>query len=568
MLVANGRVSADIEFTRRIVPDIDEKKLSLCRPCLKQCLLSIRLDARREWINRVLAGEARYTTQPERIGEKVLRISKSVIEFGIPLGIPKYVSWLVELGPHASYDLISTISLVMKLLKSRWSDLNGMMAVGIYYLMAENRGKRLIGGIERMIAVNADIDTLLFYCLLAVNVGYESSVIDAQRLMAQQDYKLILGEIFYTKFFRKFGFPFFMGFDKSRSEIVIVFPGTRDLSDIVTDIDAVPITDGSGKFHSGIEKTAKAVFNEIGVLVIELCNRFKGTKVVVTGHSLGGAIGSLFSYYLKLKNLNVVCFAFGSPPCMDGQTAKFCEPFITSVVFRHDLVARASLRNIDNLVCWLNGEENMGKISAYISSDLTALKNADWIAKRTRSDEVVPRSELSTPTSRRQTIVRRLTDWFSKKLIKPKISNGVVSPHLVLAGKILHLHNSESYLSTASDFETIVVETSMVSDHRGDKYVSALLAAKHRRKFKSSSSSSSFPKSVPQTVCNCCGSDFLWNSILKGEPHVHLAKQFCRKCEQFVCRECSMRPKRSIPEKGVFEPVLHCDRCVMARSRL
>ena len=103
---------------------------------------------------------------------------------------------------------------------------------------------------------------------------------------------------------------------------VIVFPGTEDASDILTDLeiglklwkDVNTSHAPPAEFHSGfLDCMTGAVCAWLDGLLPTL-RHDKITRVDVVGHSLGGALAQLASLYLALLGLaGVECTTFGSP---------------------------------------------------------------------------------------------------------------------------------------------------------------------------------------------------------------------------------------------------------------
>ena len=99
------------------------------------------------------------------------------------------------------------------------------------------------------------------------------------------------------------------------SSITVVFRGTSGIVDIATDLqfDAVPIGPGLPKAHEGFVKAFNAVYPSIE----EKLKPHLGQKqLIITGHSLGGALASLLSYRLSLDHppCQPKLYAFGCPP--------------------------------------------------------------------------------------------------------------------------------------------------------------------------------------------------------------------------------------------------------------
>ena len=75
-----------------------------------------------------------------------------------------------------------------------------------------------------------------------------------------------------------------------------------------------------------------------------MCMRSQGYKLVLTGHSLGGAIASLLSMLLMhyteggpyaprtIHPKNLFCFGFGSAPCVDSNLAESSNHIVNVVL--------------------------------------------------------------------------------------------------------------------------------------------------------------------------------------------------------------------------------------------
>lgn len=68
-----------------------------------------------------------------------------------------------------------------------------------------------------------------------------------------------------------------------------------------------------------------------------------GYRVTIVGHSLGAGAASLLAVALRGRGLQRVrCYAFANPNCAGIQLCSSCADYVTSVVFRDDIVTRVS----------------------------------------------------------------------------------------------------------------------------------------------------------------------------------------------------------------------------------
>ena len=103
--------------------------------------------------------------------------------------------------------------------------------------------------------------------------------------------------------------------------VMIVFRGTQpnELSDIVADIKAWPNeSDTQGKVHSGFKGELDKIYPEI----VGWLKHIDQTKLVITGHSLGAAMATLFAARMSKQDCDVSLYTFGSPRVGNNEWAE------------------------------------------------------------------------------------------------------------------------------------------------------------------------------------------------------------------------------------------------------
>ncbi|KAF9527380.1 Alpha/Beta hydrolase protein [Crepidotus variabilis] len=161
-------------------------------------------------------------------------------------------------------------------------------------------------------------------------------------------YQLICPKPLGNKLVTKFdvgGTTGFVARDDGRKEIVVAFRGTADLSDIITDagisLKSMLLTGvtcpSQVAVHSGFQVGYKNVESSVLNTVKSQLVTYPTYRVVVTGHSLGGALASLSAISLKsgIPNANLKLFTYGQPRAGNGAFASLVESLIgTPNIFR------------------------------------------------------------------------------------------------------------------------------------------------------------------------------------------------------------------------------------------
>jgi hypothetical protein len=501
------------------------------------------------------------TAQAVRVSKSVISVVRSALGF-LPVGgiVTRVVSDLYILshyGPLAFYssEIFETITLVAQLVKSvdtviSWHDL----AIRIYYVMAEQRAKRL----HQTSSVSGPLNTetlklLVKYCALAVHVAYETSPVDAQRLLRLQGYTLVLAET------SRDHHPYFLACREK--EAVLILPGTRGLADLPVDMNAFEKKFGENfSAHTGVGRAAKKLHHELCEIFQLL--EIRGFGIRIVGHSLGAAIGSVLTGLLKSKT--VQCYGFGSPPCVLSHCSSVLQDKVTNVVFRDDLVSRTCVSNVKKLFVELVSEETSNRVKTYMQRDFKNLKS-NWSSFFFLNSRSLGHSEFGNPSVSSSSFFEKVKlKWFTLTSrpteVRANFNDEKVLDRMIVPGKVLLVDEEGGMWIDGLDcrLARIELQTEMINDHSGDSYFRAIVQMVNGRKRL---------KTSPSNSCACCASDFLWNSILKGEPHVWFATHVCRKCGAFVCDSCS-KHYRAVPEQGHLWPVRHCDSCWLNSSRI
>jgi pimeloyl-ACP methyl ester carboxylesterase len=102
--------------------------------------------------------------------------------------------------------------------------------------------------------------------------------------------------------------------------VLIAVRGTNELPwDLLTDIDAqqVPFAEGVGQAHQGFYGAAKVTYEFVTTYLDKF---YSGQKLVVTGHSLGGAIALLLAEMLRRNKryaADILLYTYGAPRAAD-----------------------------------------------------------------------------------------------------------------------------------------------------------------------------------------------------------------------------------------------------------
>lgn len=119
--------------------------------------------------------------------------------------------------------------------------------------------------------------------------------------------------------------------------ILIAVRGTSAGADFLRDADAlqVPFVEGEGQVHRGFYEAAQVV----SVFTSRYLDKFhSGQKVLVCGHSLGGAIALILSQILRNRPeaYDVLLYTYGAPRAADSTFVKAAESLVHHRTVNHN----------------------------------------------------------------------------------------------------------------------------------------------------------------------------------------------------------------------------------------
>jgi len=102
--------------------------------------------------------------------------------------------------------------------------------------------------------------------------------------------------------------------------------------------------------HSQTVQASNALYNLLHDYILEFKSDHPDYDVVITGHSLGGAVAALLALKLKEEVPGIQCYTFGCPPVCSPELATQSVGVVYNVVLNQDLIPRSCSRGYDRLL--------------------------------------------------------------------------------------------------------------------------------------------------------------------------------------------------------------------------
>ncbi|XP_071128311.1 diacylglycerol lipase-beta-like [Mytilus edulis] len=288
---------------------------------------------------------------------------------------------------------------------------------------------------------------------------------------------------------RIFEIPFYVAIDKEKQSVVVAIRGTLSLKDAITDLSAdSECLECEGLIgcvaHKGILQAAQYVKRTLEEkhILEDAFDRAQGSKLVITGHSLGAGTAALLAVLLKQSYPDLICFAYAPPGgLLSFEASQASQDYICSVVLGKDMITRLSIWSMYDLK-----EKTLTAIRNSHSPKFRTLASGAW--------EVLCGCFISDSTATERLLGRGVTN-IGNNDIEEALQNvsmareqlKITHPPMYPPGQLLHVLEVEggraccgtpsfyAEWSRAEDFvKEIILSPDMVTDHIPDNLMTAL----------------------------------------------------------------------------------------------
>ena len=123
-----------------------------------------------------------------------------------------------------------------------------------------------------------------------------------------------------------------VGYSSEYNKIVVAFRGSVDIANWILNIEAVrtsyPLCNDCS-VHIGFNQGFNSVKSNVEAIINNLRSKYASAKIMVTGHSLGGALAVMAAAHLQDKyNLVDMLYTMGQPRVGNDKFAQFMTSFI------------------------------------------------------------------------------------------------------------------------------------------------------------------------------------------------------------------------------------------------
>ena len=249
--------------------------------------------------------------------------------------------------------------------------------------------------------------------------------------------------------------------DESALDVLLVIRGTKEISDVVSDLLMEASDYRGGRAHNGIQESGAYLVNKHLPLLKRLLEESKRKKIRLSliGHSLGaGAAAIAAMEFNEHEFIEAKSVGFGCPALLSKDLSESVSDYITTVVCDADIVPRMSGATVCNMLL------DMMSIDYIDNAILDVTQMVDAVNDKLPFD---------LPTEKRAAVAEwmrnALTDRSKSIIESSKLRSDRMEVVLFPPGKCIHLYRDGVGISgcyvPCTFFNEVDVSRTMVEDH-------------------------------------------------------------------------------------------------------